>query len=155
MPSIQEDVKGRPELTSELPLFPLTKIVAIALLHIGVGVAIVAISGFTNSEMKLLGWTDAAISIILGIAILFELFRLYFGYLHDRNGKTVKYLVLGVFLSSVGLAFIPVVISSFSAIWLLLPVASFYVGTAILTTLVDAYLTKSTSYRQRSQIAGV
>ncbi|MCE7733409.1 MAG: BCD family MFS transporter [Candidatus Heimdallarchaeota archaeon] len=127
----------------------------ISSIHIGVGLSIVTISGFVNAEMKFLGWKSSTITLFFGFAILFELSRLIIGYLQDRRPKIKEYLIIGSILSFLGLLIIPLTISSIDNPIVIVGLALYYGGTAILTTLVDSYLTLVSYPKERNRISGI
>lgn len=130
-------------------------VLRISAVHIGVGLSTVTISGFVNSEMKFLGWRSSTITLFFGIAILFELGRIIIGLLHDRRPKIKEYLIIGSVLSFLGLILIPLKIGLINDPIFIIGLALFYGGTAILTTLVDSYLTLISYPRERNRISGI
>ncbi|OLS22040.1 MAG: hypothetical protein HeimC2_30940 [Candidatus Heimdallarchaeota archaeon LC_2] len=130
-------------------------VLRISAVHIGVGLSTVTISGFVNAEMKFLGWRSSTITLFFGIAILFELGRIIIGLLHDRRPKIKEYLIIGSVLSFLGLILIPLKIGLINNPIFIIGLALFYGGTAILTTLVDSYLTLISYPRERNRISGI
>src|SRR3989304_8389294 len=126
----------------------------IALGHVGIGISIVALSSYVNSEMKFLGWESASISIFLGSAIIFELFRLYFAYLHDKYVKTRSFLAFGLTCALLGLLLIPSALFPIGNLLLVIVGGLFYTGSSIISTLIDAHLTAVTLPIQRNRVAG-
>ena len=129
--------------------------ILIAFIHIGVGISVVSLSSFVNSEMKFIGWNESIISIYLGFAIIFELFRLVFGYLHDKTGNLLFFVVLGGLTSFIGLLLIPSSLTPIGNIRIIFAGALFYSGSAICTTLIDTHLTKVSVNVDRNRIAGI
>jgi len=131
-----------------------SKLLAIAMVHISVGVAIVTISSFVNAEMKLANWSTSQISIFLGIPVLFELNRLIFAYLYDQYSILRPSLLVGLITSLIGILAIPAYIRPVGNILIIIMISLFYFGSSILTTLVDANLTQMSSSEERSNVAG-
>jgi MFS family permease len=135
--------------------FSLLRLTAIGIIHIGVGMGIVAISSFLNSELAFTGWDEGRISIYLGIPILFELTRLIFGYWYDTKKWLLRSLILGSLLGGVSLVLIPHFLFPVGNFLIIFIVSLYYAGTAILTTLVDTYMTESAQLGEKGRIAGV
>ncbi|MHA2100442.1 MAG: MFS transporter [Candidatus Kariarchaeaceae archaeon] len=133
---------------------PRWKILKISSIHVGVGVSIVSITGFVNSEMKFLGWESSLITFYFGIAILFELSRLVAGYLQDHHPRTRFYVILGTVLSLIGLILIPIFVKQINSAIFIVPIAFYYFGTAITTTIVDTHLTVISHPKERNRISG-
>src|SRR3990172_2793495 len=105
--------------------------------------------------MKFLGWESASISIFLGSAIIFELFRLYFAYLHDKYVKTRSFLAFGLTCALLGLLLIPSALLPIGNLLLVIVGGLFYTGSSIISTLIDAHLTAVTLPIQRNRVAGI
>lgn len=123
-------------------------------IHTGVGVSIVAITGFVNSEMKFLGWKSSLISIYFGIAILFELSRLVAGYIQDQRPQTRLYVIIGSIITLIGLILLPISVTHVNSTIIIIPLAFYYFGTAITTTIVDSHLTIISHPKERNRISG-
>lgn len=150
-PSEQEGL-ARPaslRLTSRFLLFRLS------LIHLGTSFVIVAISSFLNSELKFLGWRDSVISLFLGITIIFELIRIYFGYLNDNTGKTRFYIGLGYVFGISGILMIPLIIHPVNNLLLIPVIGLFFAGSAITTTLIDTYMITITDPYERNRVSGI
>ncbi|NDB55586.1 MFS transporter [archaeon] len=131
------------------------KIIKIALVHIGVGILIVIISSFLNSEMKFNNWRSDQISFYLGLPIIFEFIRLIFSHYYDSKNIIRPSLIFALLISSIGIFSMQFFILPVANIGLLISVGLFYMGSSILTTLVDGNLTKISAQGDRGRIAAV
>jgi len=105
--------------------------------------------------MRFLGWEPSTIAVFLGGAVIFELVRVYVGHLHDFYLKTRQFLVAGALLGSLGLATTPFLIKTPGNFMVILSVASFFSGSAILTTVIDSHVTAITHPQERNRVGGV
>ena len=112
---------------------------------------IVGISSFLNSELKFRGWSNSIIGIYFGITLIFELIRLYFGYLNDRTGHTKNYIIGGFITSLLGIGLIPFILSPKHNILLIPVIGLFFAGSAVATTLIDAHMTRITQNHERNR----
>ncbi|MCY3413910.1 MAG: MFS transporter [Candidatus Heimdallarchaeota archaeon] len=127
--------------------------VPVSLAKIGIGVTIIAFSSFLNAELTFRGWTPSFISLIIGSTAIFELIRFVFARLSDQNNKTRPYYILGFILASFGITLIPLFLDPANNLLMILPMILFYIGSAIMSTLIDSHMTAIASDNERSNVA--
>lgn len=130
------------------------KISLISLIQLAVGMVSVVMGSFVNAEMSLLGWKASDISIFLGIGIYFEVFRIYFGRLSDKQNQVKPFLILGVILSLFGLLSVPFLILPVGNVWIIGSFILFATGTAVISTLIDSHVTAISNEHERNGVAG-
>ena len=131
------------------------KLIIIGFGQIGVGIGVVLIGSFLVAELKFIGWEASTISLYLGIATVFEVTRLFFGHLSDNLQRTRILIIHGTMMAILGLYLIPYFMQSSANLLILFPLIMFSIGSAVVSTLIDAHLTAITTSEHRSKIAGI
>lgn len=119
----------------------------------GISVAIIAFSSFLNAELTFKGWRPDYISFILGSTAIFELVRFIFARLSDKNNVTKKYYSFGFILALIGIVTIPFFLLPLNNLLMLIPMSLFFMGSAIMSTLIDSHLTAISDDNARTDIA--
>ncbi len=129
------------------------RIILISIAHLTIGIGIIALSTYIPAELKFQNWSESSIAYLVGIATLFELSRLFIGYYGD-SGKISykKFFVLGIITSIAGLIVIANTIGNY---FVLLGMILFTIGSAMLSTIIDAYLISKTEIENKNKIAAV
>jgi len=122
--------------------------------YIGVGMVIVTLSSFLNSELKFNGWKSSTISFFLGIPILLESVRIYGGLFFDRYGRIIIIMMFSFILALLGLILLPNETLPTSNLGIVPVLGLVYAGSAVITTLIDAYMTKISRKEFRARVAG-
>ena len=129
------------------------KIILISLTHLTIGIGIIALSTYIPAELKFLNWSESTIAYLVGIATLFELSRLVVGYYGDTRIITYKkFFALGFIVSILGLVVIAHTIDSIAVLGGMI---FFTIGSAILSTIIDAYLIAKSRTENKNKIAAV
>lgn len=115
---------------------------------------ILSIGTFIPAELKFLGWETSTIAFLVGMATLFELFRMVVGYLGDTypilGSFRQSYITIGFALETIGFLLIAYTIGSYI---ILVGMIFFTVGSAIVSTYIDVYLIESTDSTGRTKTA--
>lgn len=128
-----------------------SNIILISVSHLFIGIGIIALSTFIPAELKILGWNESIIAYIVGIATFFELSRMGVGYFGDSSRlKTNNFFSIGFFMAIFGLI---IIANTLGKIFILIGMILFTVGSAIVSTLVDAYLIHQTISDSKINIA--
>ena len=128
-------------------------LIPISLAKTGIGVTIVAFSSFLNAELTFRGWTPSIISLTIGSTAIFELIRFGFARLSDKNNRSRRYYVVGFILALLGISLIPLFLEPANSYLMILPMMLFYMGSAIMSTLIDSHMTAISTDNDRTNIA--
>lgn len=128
-------------------------LIPISLAKTGIGVTIVAFSSFLNAELAFRGWTPSIISLTIGSTAIFELIRFGFARLSDKNNKSRGYYLIGFFVALIGISLIPSFLEPPNSYLMILPMMLFYMGSAIMSTLIDSHMTAISTDTDRTNIA--
>ena len=141
------------DITSHTNLTNLSvyRIILISIAHLTIGIGIIALSTYIPAELKFQNWSESSIAYLVGIATLFELSRLIIGYYGDSGKITYKrFFLLGLIISIFGLITIAHTIGSYVVLFGMI---SFTIGSAILSTIIDAYLISNSKESNKNKIA--
>lgn len=131
----------------------ITRSILISFAHLTIGIGIIALSTYIPAELKLLQWSESSIAYLVGVATLFELSRLVIGYYGDSGLLTYKnFFGLGLLISVIGLV---VIAHTIGGLIVIFGMILFTIGSAILSTIIDAYLIANSRIRNKSRIAAV
>lgn len=130
-----------------IPLIPMS------LAKTGIAVTIIAFSSFLNAELTFRGWKPDVIAMIIGSTAIFELIRFVFARWSDKYNKSKPFFTFGFFLGMAGIALIPQFMEPADNRLMIIPMALFYMGSAIMSTLIDSHMTAISTDEDRSNIA--
>ncbi len=130
-----------------IPLIP------ISLAKTGIAVAIMSFSSFLNAELKFRGWETDVIAMVIGSTAIFEMVRFFFARWSDKYNKSKPFFTFGFFLGMAGIALIPEYMEPADNRLMIIPMALFYMGSAIMSTLIDSHMTAISTDEDRSNIA--
>ncbi|OLS22673.1 MAG: hypothetical protein HeimC3_29470 [Candidatus Heimdallarchaeota archaeon LC_3] len=129
-------------------------LIFVSIAHLSVGIGIIGLSTFIPAQLALEGWPDTIIATLLGIATLFEIFRLAIGYYQDRyslfGSFRRNYVLTGLIIQTVGLLMISQLLGS---IFIIFGMIFFTVGSATVSTTIDAYLVDKSNDSNRNKFA--
>lgn len=132
---------------------PVSKSILISLAHLTIGIGIIALSTYIPAELKLLNWSESSIAYLVGFATLFELSRLVIGYYGDSGAITYrKFFGLGLLVSVIGLLIIAQTIGNYIVF---IGMVCFTIGSAILSTIIDAYLISRSGTENKNKIGAI
>lgn len=132
-----------------IPLIPMS------LAKTGIAVTIVAFSSYLVAELKYNLWSPDIISFIVGSTAIFELIRFVFARLSDKYNKSQPFFTFGFLLGAVGIAIIPEFLLPADNILMIIPMILFYMGSAIMSTLIDSHLIAISKDEDKSSVATV
>lgn len=128
--------------------------ILVSIAHLSVGFGIIGLSTFIPGQLALLNWPDTIIALLLGIATLFELSRIFIGYFQDRfpffNSFRRNYVLIGLIIQTLGLLIISQLLGS---IFIIIGMIFFTTGSATVSTTIDAYLVDRSSIVNRNRFA--
>jgi MFS family permease len=142
-------------LNTDNEFFPYYQLFLIAIAQIGISIGIVSLASFVNSSLRFLDWSPDVITLVLGATAIFELIRLPIARLSDYLNQTKIFFLIGLVTTLIGFSSIPFFVDEVDNYKIILPVALFYGGTAIMSTLVDTHLTKITKPDRKDTIASI
>ncbi|MFX1254437.1 MAG: MFS transporter [Promethearchaeota archaeon] len=130
------------------------RLIAVSIVHLAVSLGVIGISTFIPAQLAIIGWNTTLIAFLLGIATLFELFRLFSGYLGDHysifGSYRRNYVIIGFITQLLGLIVISQLLGS---ILILFGMILFTIGSATVATMADAYLVDITTSENRGKAA--
>jgi MFS family permease len=128
----------------------------ISFAHLIIGVGIVALSTYIPAELRFLGWQTEIIAYIIGFVTLFELSRMVVGFFADTHplfgSYRRNYVVLGFLISSLGFV---VIILFINSLFIVLGMVFYTIGSAIMSTMIDAYLIGVSAKQNKNKIAAM
>ncbi len=133
--------------------YSVSSLIPMSLAKTGISITIIAFSSFLNAELTFRGWTPDYISLIIGSTAIFELVRFIFARLSDKNNSSKRYYSFGFAIATIGIALIPQFLDPENNYKMMLPMTMFYMGSAIMSTLIDSHLTAISTDDSRSNIA--
>jgi MFS family permease len=142
-----------PSLSVKQNKYSVLRLIPISLAKTGIGVTIVAFSSFLNSELTFRGWAPSIISLTIGSTAIFELIRFVFARLSDKNNRSRRYYLVGFFLALFGISMIPSFLEPPNTYLMIIPMMLFYMGSAIMSTLIDSHMTAISTDVNRTNIA--
>ncbi|MHA2338515.1 MAG: MFS transporter [Candidatus Hodarchaeales archaeon] len=133
----------------------LISVIFVSIAHLSVGIGIIGLSTFIPFELtSSFDWSETIIALLLGIATLFELSRIFIGYLQDRisllGSYRRNYVILGLSIQTIGLLVISQLIGS---ILIIIGMILFTIGSATVSTTIDAYLVDNSNEQNRNKYA--
>lgn len=133
-----------------------TRLFLISFAHLTIGMGIVALNTYIPAELRFLGWQTETIAYIIGFVTLFELSRMFVGIFGDSfplfGSYRKNYIILGFIISSIGFFGIAFFINS---ILIILFMILYTIGSAIMSTIIDAFLIDESMYENKNIIAAM
>ncbi len=131
------------------------EILLVSLAQFAVGGVSVVYQSFVNSQMAFSGWTPETITYFFGFAVYFEVLRVAAGYFSDKYKNIKTFFLVAFVISLTSIISISYVLSPPNNLLLLLFLILFSIGSAVMSTLIDSYVTMASSPQTRNKVAGV
>ncbi|MFW9778514.1 MAG: MFS transporter [Candidatus Heimdallarchaeota archaeon] len=130
------------------------RLIPVSMIHVAVSLGTIGISTFIPAQLAIIGWEPTIIALLIGIATLFEVFRLLIGFLGDRyplfGSYHRNYIIVGLVAQTSGLVFVSQTLGSLA---ILFGMILFTVGSATVATMTDAYLIDISTSVERGKVA--
>jgi BCD family chlorophyll transporter-like MFS transporter len=130
------------------------RLIPVSMIHVAVSLGVIGISTFIPAQLAIIGWETTTIAFLVGIATIFEVFRLLIGFLGDRyalfGSHRRNYIITGLMAQTSGLVFISQTLGSLA---ILFGMILFTVGSATVATMTDAYLIDISTSVERGKVA--
>ncbi|MHA1214243.1 MAG: MFS transporter [Candidatus Hodarchaeales archaeon] len=130
------------------------RLIGVSIIHLAISLGVIGVYTFIPAQLAIIGWNTTIIAFLLGVATLFEVFRLVIGYLGDNKALLGSYrrnyVIIGLIVQISSLLLISQLLGS---ILILFGMIFFAIGSAVVATMSDAYLIDVTNSEIRGKVA--
>ncbi|MHA1332221.1 MAG: PucC family protein, partial [Candidatus Hodarchaeales archaeon] len=115
------------------------RLIGVSIIHLAISLGVIGVYTFIPAQLAIIGWNTTIIAFLLGVATLFEVFRLVIGYLGDNKALLGSYrrnyVIIGLIVQISSLLLISQLLGS---ILILFGMIFFAIGSAVVATMSDA-----------------